>query len=137
MLLQKKRNSLTNTKTFYFVFSLISLFFLLIFFLCSGLGIRFNSVFEVSFILVSAFLGRVGYQIFVPVINTYDKPKVSAKISFYGALVGMVLNFALIPLYGMYGAAYATWGAFFVFSFLAYMETRKIFNDWRGMNRIR
>jgi O-antigen/teichoic acid export membrane protein len=81
---------------------------------------------------VAAFFARVGYQVFVPVLNTYDRTRVSAKISFYGAMVGLALNFALIPVYGIYGAAYATWGAFLAFSALAYLETIKVFYGYKN-----
>lgn len=98
-------------------------------FVCMWVDFMALPIVEISLVLVAAFLARVGYQIFVPVLNTYDKTHITAKISLYGALVGLFLNFALIPVYGIYGAAYATWGAFFVFSALAYMETRKFFLD--------
>jgi O-antigen/teichoic acid export membrane protein len=99
-------------------------------------GFALLPVVEVSLVLVAAFFARVGYQVFVPVLNTYDRTRVSAKISFYGAMVGLALNFALIPVYGIYGAAYATWGAFLAFSALAYLETIKVFYGYKNETRV-
>lgn len=76
--------------------------------------------FWVCFILiVAAYISRVGYQIFVPLLNAYDRTKTTAYLSLVGALVGVVLNFLLIPVLGIIGAALATLASFACFSVFA------------------
>ncbi|AHL36852.1 hypothetical protein CD58_08760 [Pseudomonas brassicacearum] len=114
------------------VFGCATLFSLLLLF---GAGLVF--IYEVSFfsfdylfwvmaiIVLSAFMARVGYQIFVPVLSAYDLTGTVAKISFVGAISGIVANFALIPFWGGVGAAIATWVSFFIFSILSVWVVRE------------
>jgi O-antigen/teichoic acid export membrane protein len=103
--------------------------------LLSGAGFVFvykNSFFSFDYlfwvtaiIVLSAFMARVGYQIFVPVLSAYDLTGVVAKLSFAGAVSGIVANFALIPFWGGVGAAIATWISFFIFSILSFWVVRE------------
>jgi O-antigen/teichoic acid export membrane protein len=86
----------------------------------------FDHIFWVMTIIVlSAFMARVGYQIFVPVLSAYDLTGVVAKLSFAGAVSGIIANIALIPVLGGLGAAIATWISFFIFSMLSFYVVRK------------
>ena len=78
-----------------------------------------------AIIVLSAFMARVGYQIFVPVLSAFDLTGVVAKLSFVGAICGVAANFALIPFFGGLGAAIATWVSFFTFSILSFVFVRK------------
>ncbi|WHS62001.1 polysaccharide biosynthesis C-terminal domain-containing protein [Pseudomonas sp. G2-4] len=100
-------------------------------------GAGFVFIYEVSFfsfdylflvmaiIVLSAFMARVGYQIFVPVLSAYDLTGVVAKLSFVGAIGGIAANFALIPFWGGVGAAIATWISFSIFSMLSFWVVRE------------
>ena len=75
--------------------------------------------------VLSAYMARVGYQVFVPVLLAFDQTGVVAKLSLPGAICGVVANFALIPLIGAVGAAISTWLSFFTFSALSFYCVRK------------
>lgn len=79
----------------------------------------------VAVIVLSAFMARVGYQVFVPVLSACDLTGVVARLSFVGAISGVAANFLLIPLWGGLGAAIATWISFFIFSFLSFWFVRE------------
>jgi O-antigen/teichoic acid export membrane protein len=101
------------------------------------LGAGFIFIHEISFfsfdylfwvmviIVLSAFMARVGYQVFVPVLSAYDLTGVVAKLSFAGAISGIAANFVLIPFWGGVGAAIATWISFFIFSILSFWFVRE------------
>lgn len=78
-----------------------------------------------AIIVFSAFMARIGYQIFVPVLSAFDLTGVVAKLSFAGGMCGIIANFSLIPLIGVLGAAIATWISFFIFSILSFYFVRK------------
>ncbi|GGH43676.1 hypothetical protein GCM10007354_32280 [Acinetobacter courvalinii] len=78
-----------------------------------------NQMIVISLIIVSAFISRIGYQILTPLINAYDKTTWVAKISFISMLLGILLNFLLIPVVGGYGAAIATFISFVTYSIMA------------------
>lgn len=107
----------------------LSLFLLFIagfFFIYEISLFSFDHLFWVMAIIVlSAFMARVGYQIFVPVLSAYDLTGAVAKLSFVGALSGVIANFALIPFFGGLGAAVATWISFFIFSTLSFWVVRE------------
>lgn len=78
-----------------------------------------------SLIVLAAFIVRVGYQIFVPVLNALDLTGMVSKLSFVGAVFGVMANLALIPVIGAMGAAIATWVSFFTFSMLSFYYVQK------------
>jgi O-antigen/teichoic acid export membrane protein len=100
-------------------------------------GAGFVYVYKISFlsfdyifwamviIVLSAFMARVGYQVFVPVLSAYDLTGVVAKLSFVGAVSGIATNCLLIPFFGGVGAAIATWISFFIFSILSFWFLRE------------
>lgn len=96
--------------------------------LCSALALysfqfKFLGV-DTSFIILTvvilaAFIGRIGYQLLTPIVNAYDKTSWVAKISFLSMLLGLGLNFVLIPSIGVIGAALSTFISFFFYSIFA------------------
>lgn len=110
-----------------------SLILSLIFLITAGLIF----IFEISFfsydhffwviaaIVLSAFMARVGYQVFVPVLSAFDLTSIVAKLSLIGAVSGVLANFALIPFWGGIGAAVATWISFLIFSVLSFWVVRE------------
>lgn len=81
-----------------------------------GLETRFISL---TVIILAAFIGRIGYQLLTPIISAHDRTSWVAKISLLSMILGLGLNFLLIPLIGSYGAATATFLSFFCYSILA------------------
>lgn len=69
---------------------------------------RLRKLVVVALIVTAAFLVRIGYQIFVPVLCAFDETKGVARIAAVGAVLGVIANLVLIPLIGIYGAAVAT-----------------------------
>lgn len=114
-----------STKLLFFsivvcVFSFLTLF---IAYLCFLFKISFsfisNQLIVISLIIIAAFISRIGYQTLTPLVNAYDKTTWVAKISFISMLLGLILNFLLIPKIGGYGAAIATYISFFSYSIMA------------------
>lgn len=107
----------------------LSLLFLLVagfIFIYEVSFLSFDYLFWVMVIIVlSAFMARVGYQVFVPVLSAYDITGIVARLSFAGAISGIAANFLLIPFFGGVGAAIATWISFFIFSILSFWFVRE------------
>ena len=71
-------------------------------------GPEFTSGYPVMFILAGGLLLRAAMGPAEWVLNMLGQQKISAAILFAAAVINIALNFALIPAYGMYGAAIAT-----------------------------
>ena len=71
-------------------------------------GPEFTSGYSIMFILAAGLLLRALVGPAEWVLNMLGEQKSSAAILFGGALINVALNFALIPNYGMHGAATAT-----------------------------
>lgn len=61
------------------------------------------------------------------VLQGIGKPKVIAKIIIFAALFNVIINFILIPIYGMMGAVTATILSYLVAFVLASFQMRKVF----------
>lgn len=85
-----------------------------------------NTFYKVVFIITFSFVARMGYQIYIPVLTAFDKTKVVAKITIISGCITLVANLALIPLYGIVGAAISTFLSFFCISIWAYIELLKL-----------
>lgn len=85
-----------------------------------------SSLVALATIVVAAFVARVGYQVYVPVLNAFDRTGVVARVSLAGTVAGLIVNFALIPVVGIVGAAVATWVAFVCFSLLSFQAVRHL-----------
>jgi len=75
---------------------------------------EYSSATQVIFWLSLAFIFRGWYQLFFNVIVHYGKTGIFVYITFGSAILNMVLNYYLINLNGMVGAAQATAIAFFI-----------------------
>ncbi|MBS8121532.1 oligosaccharide flippase family protein [Candidatus Vampirococcus lugosii] len=81
-------------------------------FLLSGILLQFIALFLVL---------KVLFQFNFVVINAYGKPKNRVKIIAFAALVNILINGALIPFIGVYGAVISSiiaWFMMFLFSFI-------------------
>jgi O-antigen/teichoic acid export membrane protein len=56
-----------------------------------------------------------------------NKTKYLPYISGAGAAVNVGMNIVLIPVYGIFGAAYATLGAYFTMAILSYLITQRVY----------
>lgn len=74
--------------------------------------------------LIPAFPGAV----FSDVIVAEDRQKVFIKSTAFGAMTNVILNFILIPKYGITGSAMATLVAQIVMNSILYMKVKKSFN---------
>ncbi len=70
----------------------------------------------IGLIVLSAFIARSGYQVVSPILSAYDFTANIAKVSFVSMLLGFVLNFIMIPVIGILGAAIATFISFLSYS---------------------
>ncbi len=62
------------------------------------------------------------------ILNHYDKVKIVGAITFFAAVVNIVLNIFLIKIYGIYGAAYATAISFMILLFMTVFYMLKYSN---------
>jgi len=73
----------------------------------------------------------ISYLFYQPLMLK-GKTKIIGAIFLFGALLNLALNFALIPRYGMNGAAIATVASYFMVFMLAYCNSKKDFAiEWR------
>jgi len=80
-------------------------------------------------VLASAAYG--GYQIFFPYLVHLKLTHVLAIATPIAAFINVLLNFILIPQFGIVGAAYATLGAYiFTFVYVASISCRRISLPW-------
>jgi O-antigen/teichoic acid export membrane protein len=66
----------------------------------------YSAVLVIPFLVVSTFLS--GMYVFAPGLGIAKKTKLIASINFVGAFVNVILNIALIPTFGIVGAAVST-----------------------------
>ena len=84
--------------------------------------------------LIPCFPGAV----FADVILAEDRQKIFIKSTAFGGATNVVLNFILIPTYGIAGSAVATLVAQFVMNGILYAKMRKSYriNIWKGTGKI-
>lgn len=78
-------------------------------------------------IILLAYIFQGVYLNFLPGIYFEKKTKYITIFCGLGALVNVLLNFILIPLFGILGAAFATLAGFVVLSFSTYWVSQKLF----------
>ncbi|MFQ6675143.1 MAG: lipopolysaccharide biosynthesis protein [Fidelibacterota bacterium] len=89
-------------------------------------------------VILMAYVFQGVYLNFLPGIYFEKKTHMIALISGTGALVNVVLNFLLIPPYGMMGAAAATLAAYIVMAVGAFVVSRRLFTvpyEWSRVIR--
>ena len=75
------------------------------------------------------------YQILFPYLIHVKKTKMLALITPASALINIALNFYLIPIYGIVGAAYATVVSYMVISLLVFHQVNKHYStSWSFFN---
>jgi O-antigen/teichoic acid export membrane protein len=68
-----------------------------------------------------------------------DKTKYIFWVCFIGFIINILLNTILIPLFKMYGAAYATLGAYFSMFLMIFLVSQKIYHieyEWTKLIKI-
>ena len=90
--------------------------------------IYWNGIHVIPTIALGYFFHGI-YILSVPGMYLYDKPKILMYIKLGGALLNIVLNFILIPVYGISGAATATMISFFCMAIAAYLINKKLISD--------
>ena len=84
-------------------------------------------------IILLAYVFQGAYLNFLPGIYFEEKTKYIAAITGLGAAVNIVVNFTLIPSFGMTGAAYATLAGHGTMAITTYFTSKKLFPipyDW-------
>ena len=77
-------------------------------------------------------------KLFVAYLFAKDKVKLIAAISFFAALLNIILNYYLIPVYGAHGAAWATVLTYMVITILTVgISTRFYSMPWGSYSKIR
>jgi O-antigen/teichoic acid export membrane protein len=133
----------------YFIFAGSFLFLFFSFFIDS---IVKTEIFGISFITESY---RSGLSILPIILLSYffsglfanlnaapfftDKTKYIFWVCFIGFIINILLNTILIPLFKMYGAAYATLGAYFSMFLMIFLVSQKIYHieyEWTKLIKI-
>lgn len=78
-------------------------------------------------VLLAAYWFQGWYINFSAGIFISEKTKELAKITMIGAVVTLVMNFVLVPLFGMLGSAWATLASYFIMAILIYRYSVKSF----------
>jgi len=87
---------------------------------------EYSSATQVIFWISLAFIFRGWYQLFFNIIVHYGKTTIFVYITFGSAILNIVLNYYLIHLNGMVGAAQATVIAFFSMYIFTYLYSKKL-----------
>ena len=121
----------------FFVWTLLTLFISEIFQLnvagVSLIGPAFVEAQSIVPIILLAYVFQGAYLNFLPGIYFKEKTKYIAAITGLGAAVNIVVNFTLIPSFGMTGAAYATLAGHGTMAITTYFTSKKLFPipyDW-------
>ncbi|MEE2876526.1 MAG: oligosaccharide flippase family protein [Candidatus Neomarinimicrobiota bacterium] len=102
-------------------------------------GPAFHEAESIVPIILMAYLLQGAYLNFLPGIYFASKTIYIAGITGLSALINIGVNFSLIPLYGMTGAAYATLAGHGAMAILTYFVSRKLFTvpyDWFKLLRL-
>ncbi len=68
--------------------------------------IFYNSANLITFLILAVFFSNV--FIFTPGLSIAKKTKLISVVAIFGAILNIILNYTLIPIFGLSGAAYAT-----------------------------
>jgi O-antigen/teichoic acid export membrane protein len=63
------------------------------------------------------------------IFNGINKPKINSKMILGGSIFNILLNFALIPKYGINGAAFATMCGYILMCFVSFIYLKKEFKE--------
>lgn len=82
--------------------------------------------YEIMLILLVSSFAYSFTLIFNTALLYHRRPRTSVAVSIFGAVLSAALGLWLIPLYGLYGAALATAGAFFAMTLLSHWIARRL-----------
>jgi len=128
---EKEKKSLLRTINNNYIIIIIILHFIAYIFSEDIFRLMINhKYYEAHKIFKLIVIGNVFNIAFSLVNMSFGQSKKMVTLMFIvigGAIVNIGLNFALVPIYGMYGAAYATILSFIVIGFVKYAFARKYF----------
>lgn len=125
-----------------YVFLLVVIFccFLISFFSREGIELFFNSEYYLTIqiipIIALAYFFSQNSALLNVMIYQEKKTKVIMYITFFSAIINIVLNFILIPRIGVFGAAWATVISFFMVFVLSYILAKKYYfvpYNWQAL----
>lgn len=100
-------------------------------------GPNFQEAFLVVGLVAGAYMLKGCYLIQLPGLYFEHKLHIQSAIEWVAALINIVLNFILIPIYGIVGAAFATFISYLVLVFLSWFFAHKylniIYDQWRNL----
>ncbi len=103
------------------------------------IGPAFQEAESIVPIILMAYMFQGAYLNFLPGIYFAEKTTYIAGITGISALINVAVNFALIPQFGMAGAAYATLAGHSAMAILTYFVSRRFFSvpyDWFRLLRL-
>lgn len=123
MLKNYNSNSKTIFKYSYYLIGIYSLFALLLYIFSDTIfallvDTKFYKAKEFFSILLIGFLFQSYYYLFTNFLFFYKKTMLLAKITFFSALLNLILNYILIKVYGTIGVAFATAITYVVYLFI-------------------
>ena len=93
----------------------------------SIIGENFWDSLSIIPIIMTGYLFLALYHLQMPAIFYYNKTAMLPLFRFLGALSNIILNLALIPFWGIYGAAIATTLSFIIMTTPMFINTNKLF----------
>ena len=93
----------------------------------SIIGKEFLSGLPIAPLILLGYLFNGVYYVFQAGIYIEEKTKYFPLVTFSGAVVNVLVNILLIPLFGIMGAAIATFAAYFVMAFSLYFFSQKFY----------
>lgn len=102
----------------------------------SIIGKEFLSGLPIVPLVLLGYLFNGVYYVFQAGIYIEEKTKYFPIVTFAGALVNVVVNIILIPLFGIMGAAFATFAAYFVMAVSLYFFSQKFYPINYDFNKV-
>ena len=124
------RDKLYKTNTIYISLTMIT-GFLVAFFAKEGVILlfdeRYHNAYQIIPIISLAYLISQTTALLNVMIYQEKKTKVVMYITMFGAFINVILNFILVPKFGMYGAAWSTVFSFLIIFLLKYSNAKNYY----------
>lgn len=91
--------------------------------------LNLSEMLKIFIVVFLAFVVRLVYQLFAPMLISYDFTGYVAKITIASSLVTVFLNMLSIPNIGLIGAAYSTFFSFLFISFFVIIKCK--YTKWQ------
>jgi O-antigen/teichoic acid export membrane protein len=88
--------------------------------------IKFHSAAGLVGIIAASYVLKGAYLLFLPALYFHSKLHLQSVIEWSAALVNIVLNFLLIPIYGLAGAAWATFIGYLTLPLFTYFISNRL-----------